>query len=631
MGSVLCASPLGERYVPGKATNTSGIPGSTTPVLSPVSIAPPSGATVAPLTLTNCGAWHVAKQGDTCANITMTYAVSLADLGLMNPSINVNTSGACSASIVPRYAYCVGWVASFAYTPKVVTYATKSPGCWTSLDAGKSQVLTGPFWTNSTGVMSLNSCGMACLQDHYSLAGLVGSNSCVCGDQIPLNSVRLSTSPCTAGQGTGVSLYTVQSDAIVSIQFSDKGCYSSSALITGSAPSAKWPANNTAWNCADLCLPTYPYFGVSKGDTCLCGTGVTAGATPFMEDASGQTTQCNLACPGGSRADCGGSAATRIYSSRTTNSTTNTTQPADPIVTPAPAHPGMVNYCNKFVKVNPGDSCDSIAFWNGVAGTQWVNLWNAGVGANCESLQVNTYVCIAVIGGTPTVAANGVATPKPTHPGMVGNCNKFTYTKPADTCDSLALWNGVAGTQWVKLWNSGVGANCQSLQADAYVCIGVIGGTPTTAANGVATPVSTQAGMVSNCNKFVWTRSGDSCDSIAFWNGVAGTQLVKLWNSGVGANCQSLQVDRYVCIGVIAGTPTNVVGPNGIATPVPTQTGMVSKCNKFVKVNSGDTCNIVAFFNGPISTENFILWNSGVGAQCTNLQADTYACIGVTG
>ncbi len=57
---------------------------------------------------------------------------------------------------------------------------------------------------------------------------------------------------------------------------------------------------------------------------------------------------------------------------------------------------------------------------------------------------------------------------------------------------------------------------------------------------------------------------------------------------------------------------------------------MVSNCNKFVKVNPGDSCDGIAFFNGPISTENFVLWNAGVGGrECRGLQAGTYACIGV--
>ncbi len=47
---------------------------------------------------------------------------------------------------------------------------------------------------------------------------------------------------------------------------------------------------------------------------------------------------------------------------------------------------------------------------------------------------------------------------------------------------------------------------------------------------------------------------------------------------------------------------------------------MVGNCNKFVLVNPGDTCNVVAFFIGPVSTEEFVVWNGGVGSMaCTSL------------
>ena len=54
--------------------------------------------------------------------------------------------------------------------------------------------------------------------------------------------------------------------------------------------------------------------------------------------------------------------------------------------TPQPTHPGMVSKCNEFVKVSSGDPCDAIAFWNGVAGTEWVVRWNTGVGPDCRTL-----------------------------------------------------------------------------------------------------------------------------------------------------------------------------------------------------------------------------------------------------
>ncbi|KAK4155343.1 hypothetical protein C8A00DRAFT_13653 [Chaetomidium leptoderma] len=235
---------------------------------------------------------------------------------------------------------------------------------------------------------------------------------------------------------------------------------------------------------------------------------------------------------------------------------------------------------------------------------------------------------------TTTRPGNGITTPTPAHPGMVSNCNKFAYVNPGDTCDNLAFFNGPIATEDLILWNTGVGGReCRSLQANTYVCIGVIGGsTPTQTGNGIATPVPTHPGMVSNCNKFTYVNPGDTCDNLAFFNGPIATEDFVLWNTGVGGReCRGLQAHTYVCVGVIGGgTPTQP--GNGIATPYPPHPGMVSNCNKFTRVNPGDTCDNIAFFNGPISTENFVLWNAGVGGrECWNLQANTYACVGVIG
>jgi len=49
--------------------------------------------------------------------------------------------------------------------------------------------------------------------------------------------------------------------------------------------------------------------------------------------------------------------------------------------------------------------------------------------------------------------------------------------------------------------------------------------------------------------------------------------------------------------------------------PRPGHPGMVSNCNKFVYVNPATPVMGVAFFNGPISTADFIHWNTGVGGQ----------------
>ena len=138
----------------------------------------------------------------------------------------------------------------------------------------------------------------------------------------------------------------------------------------------------------------------------------------------------------------------------------------------------------------------------------------------------------------------------------------------------------------------------------------------------MVTPTPIQPGMIANCNKFFLVGPGDTCDSVAFWGGAPGTPWVKLWNPAVRSDCKNLQPKTYACVGLISG--------NGIATPAPIQRGMVGSCNKFVRVNPGDTCDVVAFFNGPIATEQFVQWNTGVGGMaCNNLQAGTYACVGV--
>ncbi|KAI8255747.1 hypothetical protein K4K56_007772 [Colletotrichum sp. SAR 10_98] len=309
LGSVVCVSPLGGTYVPGTATNTSGIPGGGAANYSSIAVKPPGGVTVAPKTTTECGVWYVAQQDDTCAFITMTYSIGLSLFAKMNPSVDVKTSGGCSASIVPGYAYCMSPVFNPDAGSSDASYTTNSHGCWSNLD-NSSQVLLGPLWTDE-GSMTLDACAKTCFMDGYSLAGLKGSDTCLCGDQVSINSVQLSNSACTASQNQDLSLYTLSDDTKLTFQFVDMGCFANSALVAGSGPSAAWATNNTVSNCASFCLPAYPYFGVTNGDTCRCGTGVDAAATALDTDAN-----CNVVCTGRANMNCGGSAAMHIYAAR---------------------------------------------------------------------------------------------------------------------------------------------------------------------------------------------------------------------------------------------------------------------------------------------------------------------------
>ncbi|KAK4144200.1 uncharacterized protein C8A04DRAFT_28103 [Dichotomopilus funicola] len=151
---------------------------------------------------------------------------------------------------------------------------------------------------------------------------------------------------------------------------------------------------------------------------------------------------------------------------------------------------------------------------------------------------------------TPTTPTNGVTTPLPTQTGMVGNCKKFHFVQKDETCDTIAALYSITTAQFIK-WNPAAKSGCTGLWASTYACVGLIGGTPTTG-NGIATPTPTQPGMVKNCNKFVMVKPGDTCDAIAFWNGVAGGQYVKLWN-GLSEDCRDIWANAYACIGIIKG------------------------------------------------------------------------------
>ncbi|CAI6331053.1 unnamed protein product [Periconia digitata] len=243
--------------------------------------------------------------------------------------------------------------------------------------------------------------------------------------------------------------------------------------------------------------------------------------------------------------------------------------------------------------------------------------WNPTIGSNCAGYNSFQSYCVEAFNeptGSPTPtptstpsssptssAGNGITTPQPTQPGMVSNCNKFHFVKPDQGCSEITALNGITFAQLLA-WNTGIGSNCEALWANTNVCVGIIGSTPTptstpskttsppttpTPTNGVTTPLPTQPGMVSDCDRFYFVNSGDICEKIATSNGISVSDFVK-WNPGVGSDCSKMWANAYVCVRVIGFRPptTTTTRPsttttgNGISTPTPTQVGMVSNCNK---------------------------------------------------
>jgi hypothetical protein len=130
---------------------------------------------------------------------------------------------------------------------------------------------------------------------------------------VSANTTRLSTSACTAAD-EGVNVYGLLPNVTLSVPFQPVGCFSDAALLTdasGGTPAPSTTAPASAARCADFCLPDYPFFGLSGGNTCRCGTGLAVGATSLPEPES-----CNLPCSARGDTTCGGAEATHIYAAQ---------------------------------------------------------------------------------------------------------------------------------------------------------------------------------------------------------------------------------------------------------------------------------------------------------------------------
>lgn len=257
---------------------------------------------------------------------------------------------------------------------------------------------------------------------------------------------------------------------------------------------------------------------------------------------------------------------------------TSTTSAGNGITTPTPTQPGMVSNCNKFHYVSKGNTCSQIYTYEKVSLADFVK-WNPSVKDDCSGLWAEVYVCVGVIGGsaptttasttttkattTTTSAGNGVTTPTPTQPGMVGNCAKFHWVAQGTTCSQILSYNKISLADFAT-WNPSVKADCSGLWANVNVCVGLIGGSPTpttisttsttiqptkTVGNGIATPTPVQPGMVSNCKKFHYVSEGNVCSQITSYEKISLADFVK-WNTGVGSDCSKMWSNTYVCVGV---------------------------------------------------------------------------------
>ncbi|KAK1625448.1 hypothetical protein BDP81DRAFT_474374 [Colletotrichum phormii] len=485
-------------------------------------VEPPS--TADPSTPSDCTWWHVAQISETCEIIATSYGIETSEFTSYNPSL------ATACELVTGNSYCLE--RNWGIPPEVPVTTSTSAASTPTSDPGNGVVTPTPIQDSMTkdcnkfyfvksgdGCANIASSNGIALTDFYSWNPSVGSTCAglwadvyVCVSIVGGGTVTTQPPATTTAPGNGISTPTP-------IQNGD-GC----AAIASSNSIAL--SDFYSWN------PTV-------GDTCG-GLWANVYVCIGVIGSSGPTT---------------------------TTSPASTTTAGNGISTPTPIQEGVVDNCNRFYMVKTGDGCASVASANGISLSDFYK-WNPAVGDACAGLWANVYVCVRVIGytspvttttplpTTTTAPGNGISTPTPIQEGMVGNCNKFYKVKSGDGCAAIASSTGIALAD-LYTWNPAVGNTCASLWLDTYICVGVVGSTPTTtlatstrAGNGVATPTPIQEGMTNSCKTFHLVVAGDTCYDIAAKAGIALSNFYA-WNPAVGSSCAGLWGQYYVCIAVL--------------------------------------------------------------------------------
>jgi hypothetical protein len=156
---------------------------------------------------------------------------------------------------------------------------------------------------------------------------------------------------------------------------------------------------------------------------------------------------------------------------------------------PTTADPKSLPECTWWHVAGAGDTCDTLSATWGLTGATLTN-WNPSLASGCKFVVGNSY-CIEKNYGLPdpeptpstssapptvTAPANGIVTPSPIQDNMTKNCNKFHLVVKGDGCSAIGSKYGVSFSQLLG-WNPSIGSNCETLQLDTRVCVGVIGGT----------------------------------------------------------------------------------------------------------------------------------------------------------
>ncbi|KAH7360209.1 hypothetical protein BKA65DRAFT_576795 [Rhexocercosporidium sp. MPI-PUGE-AT-0058] len=313
---------------------------------------------------------------------------------------------------------------------------------------------------------------------------------------------------------------------------------------------------------------------------------------------------------------------------------------------------------------DPANNSSSPSTSSGNCSGQTLTSSSIGCNSLSQKYQVATGDLQAATNSDDCVVTSSICVPSPCTLKQVGT---------GDSCDSLALSYTSSSfnvsTMLFLSWNPNIMGLCNNLTANQYVCSsppgglyllpapingtntdasgqnrggqGPVGVVPTTNSTAAA---PTQPDISSNCTKFAYAGSGDTCFGF--------TQSFKItmadfttWNPALGYpdghNCTTQFWLGYdYCVEINGGssstTSSSTSHPTTSTTtslPYPTQSGIIATCNKFKDAESGDYCYIFASNNG-ITTTELYAWNPILGPNgenCgTQFQAGVDYCVGIS-
>ncbi|KAG8164807.1 hypothetical protein KVR01_005082 [Diaporthe batatas] len=189
---------------------------------------------------------------------------------------------------------------------------------------------------------------------------------------------------------------------------------------------------------------------------------------------------------------------------------------------------------------------------------------------NSTSTTASNYSSIAVtsVSAYP-ITATPNPTPTPYQSLMVNGCTRFYNVASGDTCFDIAQRWSLSLENQLYAWNPDLGSDCSGLQLGVYICVALGTTSPTatgstssgpgsvtatttsappTTTSAAAAPGPTQAGISSDCNKWVMQQDGIYCYDMAANAGISLNCLYQM-NPALNGDCSGLWAGYAYCIG----------------------------------------------------------------------------------